>query len=286
MKELKIDEKQNNKKLDSWMQETFPYLPKSTFFKALRKKDIRVNGTRIKENIVIHTGDTIQLFIPDTLFEPTILPIYEDENILIVNKPCKIPVTGENSLTVLLQHKYSCSIQPCHRLDTNTSGLVLFAKDEITREILLDKFQKQEITKKYIAKIYGIFPKKQDTLIAYLFKDTKKSMVYISAVPKTGYRKIITHYTVLQENKKENTSVLDITLETGRTHQIRAHFAFLGHPIIGDSKYGKNEINKKFREYTQHLYSYCITFSFTTDAGKLNYLTGKEVLLKEGATLP
>ena len=145
----------------------------------------------------------------------------------------------------------------------------------------MEKFKNHEIEKRYIAKVIGIPTKKKDTLIHYLFKDNKKSMVYISDKPKTGYRKIITSYKVISSNEKENTSILDINLETGRTHQIRAHLAYIGHPIIGDGKYGNNQINKKFNQKTQLLCSYYIKFNFISDAGVLNYLNGKEINLDD-----
>ena len=168
---------------------------------------------------------------------------------------------------------------PCHRLDRNTSGLIIFSKSDEVNNILMEKFKNHEIEKRYLAKVIGIPIKKKDTLVHYLFKDNKKSIVYISDKPKTGYRKIITSYKVLNSNKKENTSILDINLETGRTHQIRAHLAFIGHPIIGDGKYGNNQINKKFNQKTQLLCSYYIKFNFNSDAGVLNYLNRKEVKL-------
>ena len=162
---------------------------------------------------------------------------------------------------------------PCHRLDRNTSGLILFAKNQTALDILLDKFKHHEIEKHYLALVYGVPKKKSERLISYLFKDSSKSLVYISDVPKKGYLKIITSYSLIESIN--NTSLLDVEIETGRTHQIRAHLSYIGLPIIGDGKYGINEINKKFKAKTQKLVSYKLKFSFIKDSGILNYLNGK-----------
>lgn len=141
----------------------------------------------------------------------------------------------------------------------------------------MNKFKSKEISKEYTCTVYGILEKKEDLLIDYLFKDSKKSQVYISNTPKKGYQKIITKYKVISEDPKTNTSKLNIHLITGRTHQIRAHLAFIGHPIIGDGKYGKNEINKKLGAKYQQLDSNKLKFNFTTPSGKLEYLNKKTI---------
>ena len=282
MKILIVDEIYNNKKLDKFIFDKFPGLSSGLFYKTLRKKDFRVNDGRISENITLHTGDEIKVFINDELLESNIsIPtIYEDDNILVVDKPTNIEVVGENSVTSILERKYSY-IKPCHRLDRNTTGLVLFAKNEESLNILLDKFKNHQIEKHYRATVYGIPKVKKSKLEAFLFKDSKKSLVYISDEPKKGYQKIITSYEVIKEDKKENISVLDVKLETGRTHQIRAHLAYIGLPIIGDGKYGKNEINKKFNKKTQLLESYSLKFNFSSSSGILSYLNEKCIQLKK-----
>lgn len=236
MKTLIVNSKFNNKKLSSFVKFEFPNLSQNTLYKALRKKDIRINGSRISEDIVVNEGDKIDIYIIDELLYGEAMQfdiVFEDNNILVLNKPKNIEVTGNNSLTEAVQKKYSnSSILPCHRLDRNTEGLILFAKNSESLEILLSKFKNHEIVKAYKCKVIGILDKKHNVLNAFLFKDNKKAMVYISDKNDFGYRPISTEYTVLEENKEKNYSILEVVLHTGRTHQIRAHLAHIGHPII------------------------------------------------------
>ena len=285
MKKLIVSKKYDNKKLNKFLRDNISNLSDTLFYKTLRKKDIKINGKRINQNVNVFEKDEICVYIADELLSINIDLdiIYEDDNILIINKPINIEVTGKESLTEFIHKKYlNCGFlpMPCHRLDRNTSGLILYAKNQASLDILLKKFKNHEIEKHYLALVYGIPKEKSKNLEAYLFKDRVKSMVYISDTFRKGYSKIITSYKVLEEYSN-NTSLLDVEIITGKTHQIRAHLAYIGLPIIGDGKYGINEISKKMGYKYQHLKSYKLKFSFTSDAGVLNYLNGKEFLLSK-----
>lgn len=292
MVKLNVELNDDGKKIATFITSKYPELSVNNVYKALRKKDIKVNGKRINENIPISYGDKIEVYISDEILNgfsknPEIQKIYEDDNVLVVNKPKNLEVEGKNSLTEILEKSYNF-IKPCHRIDRNTIGLVLFAKNESALNEIIEMFKNFQIEKHYVACCYGISPAKSKTLHSYLFKDSKKKMVYISDTPKTGYMKIETSYKVIDENKDKKVSLLDVSLHTGRTHQIRAHLAHSSLPIIGDGKYGSYEINKKFGVSSQLLASYSITFHIQSQNGsalngtkKLGYLDGVTIKLKK-----
>lgn len=285
MVKIIVDEKGNNKKLVAYLNSKFNKLPQSAIFKALRNKDIKINGTRIKDNINLEIGDEIEVYIKDEVIYGKVSKFdiskkdiaYEDENILIYNKPQNIEVQGKDELGLEQALKEQLGLKffkACHRLDRNTFGLVIFAKNKVAEDTMLKMIKDRVVKKYYKALVYGIPKNKSMTLKAYLFKNNKSSQVIVSDVKGKGYQEIITKYKVL-ETYKDNTSLLEVELITGKTHQIRAHLAHIGLPIIGDGKYGVNKINKQFNQKYQQLYSYKLVFE---DAyGELEYLKGKIV---------
>lgn len=282
MKSIIVSKNSDGKKLSTYITSVFPKVNINNIYKALRKKDIRVNGKRINENIIIHYKDKIDIYILDSILYGTyqfnIPIIYEDNNIVVFNKPYGIEVTGANSLESIMEDKYEY-LKPCHRIDMNTTGLVIFAKNEESLNILLDKLKNHEIEKHYIACVYGIPLNKACTLESFLFKDRKKSIVYISDIPQKGYMPIKTSYKIIDKNISNNLTLLDVTLYTGKTHQIRAHLSHMGLPILGDTKYGSFDINKKYNLNRQLLCSYSYKFNFETDSEILTYLNGKKISL-------
>lgn len=282
----KIIVEKNNKKIVNYIKTCYPNVPESAIYKALRQKNIRINGVKISENLPVEVGDEISVYIKDEIllgssssFHPEWI-VYEDENILIVNKPQGLLVQADGEkigLDSLINDYYgTTTIRPCHRLDRNTSGLIIFAKDSESEEIVLKLIKGREISKHYRCLVYGHPKQKTATLKAYLFKDRKNNRVIISDEKKKGYVEIVTKYTVLQSNS-DGSALLDVELITGRTHQIRAHLAYIGYPIIGDGKYGINQINKQFGKTWQELESYKLTFK--NAYGKLEYLRGKSFRL-------
>ena len=295
-------------RLDKFLTKTYRNLPMSLLYKAVRKKDIRLNGKRCEASSRLNEGDQIYLFLPDDALEiapPTyefmhaskaLDIVYEDEHVLLLNKKAGLlvhPDDREFADTLIFRvqrYLYEMgeydpadeqSFAPAlvNRIDRNTSGIVIAAKTAVALRVLNQKLKDREIEKFYLCIVHGKMPKEADTLEAFLEKDESQNRVYISDTQKQGARTIRTRYRVLEE--KNGFSLLEIHLLTGRTHQIRAHLASIGHPLLGDGKYGTNAINKGTGFNKQALCSYRLQFAFTSDAEELNYLNGKEFALED-----
>ena len=295
-------------RLDKFLTKTYRNLPMSLLYKAVRKKDIRLNVKRCEASSRLSEGDQIYLFLPDDALEiapPTyefmhaskaLDIVYEDEHVMLLNKKAGLlvhPDDREFADTLIFRvQRYlyekgeydpadEQSFAPAlvNRIDRNTSGIVIAAKTAAALRILNQKLKDREIEKFYLCIVHGKMPKAEDTLEAFLEKNESQNRVYISDTQKQGARTIRTRYRVLEE--KNGFSLLEIHLLTGRTHQIRAHLASIGHPLLGDGKYGTNAINKGTGFNKQALCSYRLQFAFTSDADELNYLNGKEFTLTD-----
>lgn len=243
--------------------------------KIIRSKSVKVNGVRVGQDMNVSVGDMVCVYLADRE-KDSIEVVYRDENILVVNKAAGIEVTGEGSLTERINNILTDSTAaPVHRLDRNTMGLVVFALNKNAENELLASFKERDIDKTYHCVVVGTPKQPSAKLKAYLFKDAKKSLVYVSDTPKQGYLPIETHYRLVKSLGE--LSLLEVKLITGRTHQIRAHLAHIKLPILGDGKYGINKINRRFRVKTQLLCCTKITFHFSQ--GSLKYLDGKSVVL-------
>ena len=303
MKEFTIGKNDAGQRLDRWLSKTMPLLPPPLAQKYLRLKRVKVNGKGAKRDYRLITGDLLQLYINDeffdrpteenaflSVFKPNLNILYEDENLLLVDKRPGLVVHPDESerINTLITHiqaylyqkkewspyqEHSFTPALCNRIDRNTGGIVIAAKNAETLRIINEKIRDREIEKNYLCIIHGEISPKDGKLENFLLKDEAKNQVSIHSRPLPGGKTAITHYRTLGSSKK--LSLLECRLVTGRTHQIRAQLAHAGHPLLGDGKYGKEAQNKPYGRTHQALYSYKLTFSFSTDAGILTYLNGK-----------
>ncbi len=348
MQSVEITGKYKNMKIENVLQSLYPRLSYNMLQKALRKRDIKVNGTRVGRDYMVSPGDKLEVYIIDDILyglndgskaaaavesghnagvggrgaderqaaggsagtaagsgrnkatQAGFGVIYEDENILIVNKAQGTPVHPDKEqlrgTLIDLAREYlrqeadtagDARFQPslCHRLDRNTGGLVIIAKNQESHDIILDKIESHEIRKYYQCLVQGKMERNEAQLRAYLWKDASKSRVFINERKTPGAAEIVTGYKVLGYNKARDISRLEVELVTGRTHQIRAHLAFIGHPVLGDGKYGTNAVNREFGLKRQALWACRLKFAFTSNAGILNYLKGREFQVKPDFTL-
>ncbi|MFQ9149138.1 MAG: RluA family pseudouridine synthase [Eubacteriales bacterium] len=302
MRTLIINRNDAGQRLDKFLSKAVKAMPKSLMYKGIRTKKIKVNRKRAEIGYILEEGDTVELFISEEFFSdnasdsafmkltPKLDIVYEDENIMLLDKRPGLIVHSddEEDVNTLISHvkaylyrkgeynpedEQSFAPALCNRIDRNTGGMVIAAKNAEALRIMNEKIRNDELSKFYLAAVHGHMPKKADTLHGYLRKDQANNIVDISTVKKPGYKEIITKYRVLDENN--SLSLVEVELVTGRTHQIRAHFSSIGHPLLGDGKYGVNRDDKKLGYKFQALYAFRLEFHFRTDSGALSYLNGK-----------
>lgn len=303
MKEFIIGRNDAGQRLDRFVSKAAPLIPESLLQKTLRKKDIKINGRPAKGEARLAEGDTVRVYLPDEFFEapreenawrkitaPRLDIVYEDENILLVDKKPGVLChsAGEWSWNTLIANiqaylrakgewdparENSFAPALCNRIDRNTGGIVIAAKDAETLRVINEKIRDRELDKRYLCITAGRSKKPEGRVECFLLKDEKKKQVSVYHKPIPGGKTAITDYKVLET--RGELSLVEIGLETGRTHQIRATMADLGCPLLGDGKYGRGDVNRRYGETRQALYAYKLTFDLPTDAGHLNYLRGQ-----------
>ena len=256
---------------------------------AIRKRDVRIDGTRISGDVRVHAGQEIRVFWPKAVVsakqQEKQLPlpeiVFEDARVLLINKPQGLqsqnednPQSGDSALTRVLSYlkvrsEQTDQVHLCHRLDVQTGGLLLFAKDDEAFESAMRAFSERTFRKFYTCRVKGCPAKQEAVLHAWLRKDAQISRVSVTDYPARGALDIMTGYRVLQA---EENALLEVELMTGRTHQIRAHLAHIGHPILGDDKYGDRMLNRKLGVRRQQLWATRLVFQAE---GALSYLNGR-----------
>lgn len=304
MKKISVNKNDAGNRLDKFINKCFPNIPYSLLYKYIRKKRIKVNGKKEEISYRLKENDVLELYINDELLEKSnkssdfkaasedIEILYEDDNIMIINKKAGLIVHPDDDIKVDClvnriksylfkkgefnpENENSFAPALVNRIDRNTSGIVIAAKNAESLRILNLKMKERELHKKYICILCGTLKKDSEILKAFLDKNSSENKVYISNKMKNkNYKTILTKYSVIDKSKK--FTLAEIELLTGRTHQIRAHMAYLGYPLLGDGKYGVNRINREMGYKYQALCAYKLKFDFKDKDNLLGYLDGKE----------
>ena len=304
MRELTIGKNDAGQRLDRFVAKSLPLLPSALLQKYIRLKRIKCNGIRAQRDQRLREGDVLQLYINDeffdkprednlflTLFKPSLTIVYEDENLMLLDKRPGLVVHADETekVNTLINHiqaylyqkrewnpKWENAFTPalCNRIDRNTGGIVIAAKNAETLRIINEKIKNHELEKSYLCVTVGHPRPAEGRIEGFLLKDEAKKQVSFYHKPVPGGKTAVTLYKTLES--RGPLSLVECRLLTGRTHQIRVSMAEIGCPLLGDGKYGQGAVNKQYHETRQALYSYKLSFAFTTDAGALEYLRGKE----------
>ncbi|GMO13896.1 MAG: RluA family pseudouridine synthase [Mycoplasmoidaceae bacterium] len=305
MKTFTINKNDANQRLDKFIRKAFPKISLPSIFKYIRTKKIKVNDKKADISYKVKINDKVSVYLNDDLVSNEVKSndfllaknylkiVYEDDNIIIVDKPIGVTVQDDNTKNPdtlcnrLLHYLYdkeewNPSIETTfipsfvHRLDKNTSGLIIAAKNIDASRILSEKIKNREIDKYYLARVWGIITPKDGLLHAFLTERSNDNIVKITSKPiSDDSKEILTEYHTLSHDT--DTSVLEVHLITGRKHQIRAHMNYIGHPLVGEKKYTIPSVAKSAKNKYQDLTSYKIVFNFKTSAGILEYLNKKTI---------
>ena len=309
MREFTIGPNDAGQRLDRWLAKTLPLLPAPLAQKYIRIKRVKCNGKGAKRDTRLVQGDVLQLYINDeffdtptpenaflSVFKPQLDIVYEDENLLLVNKRPGLVVhpDEQEKVNTLLTHIQAYLYQKkewnprqenafapalCNRIDRNTGGIVIAAKNAETLRIMNEKIKAHEVEKSYLCITVGRPRPAEGRIEGFLLKDEAKKQVAFYRRPVPGGKTAVTLYRTLET--RGPLSLVECRLLTGRTHQIRVSMAEIGCPLLGDGKYGRGDVNRRYGETRQALYSYKLAFPFPTDAGMLNYLQGREFTVSE-----
>ena len=311
MKSFEIKANDAGQRLDKFIRKGMPNLPQSLMYKYIRKKRIKVNNKRAEISTVLQVGDVVDMYIndeffvkPETRYDFTGAPskldiLYEDKNIMLLDKKAGLLCHPDDReyvdtlITRIKKYLYEKgeykpdeenSFTPAlvNRIDRNTGGIVIAAKNAESLRIMNAQMkQRTNLKKFYLCVCHGIMERDSGLLEGYLLKDEEKNTVKILKHPCDGAKEIRTKYKVLGRDYDKQLSLVEVELMTGRTHQIRAHFASIGHPLLGDGKYGTNKLNKDFGYRKQCLYSHKLVLMFDESAGILSYLHSREFEVKD-----
>ena len=304
MREIIIGRNDAGQRIDKFLTKKYKSLPFSMMYKLIRKKKITVNRKRIHEDHMLSEGDRILIFAPDDLFDENktrplgdmrsdVCVVYEDENVLIADKPSGLLVhsdeaeSGDTLIDRIRAYLYkngeydpdseqSFAPSLCNRIDRNTQGLVIAAKNAVALRSMNGIIRSRQAEKTYLAAIHGLTDAPSGVIRLYLEKDGNTNTVRVKDSRRSGETKTaVTEYKTVAVNRDKTLSLMEIKLVTGRTHQIRASFAHIGHPLLGDGKYAVNKADREMGYSSQALCSYSLTFKGIPAEDPLSYLNGK-----------